>query len=183
MLFRSDVRVFGEAALLGSRRGSGGLPNQLPAGKLLAQGAVLVAEIVRTEAGTLAILGLMVPRHAFPPGAENFDNPFLRADADGFIDTGYPCRLDPEAMTFQVTGPPPGIVSVGGYRFVQSSLEGQVKQVSDNAAIAALRAALIGNRLAGVAVDAVGVRSDLIELGANPLIADAFLDRHAPKAA
>ena len=35
----------------------------------------------------------------------------------GFADTGYPCRADRDNAELSITGPPPGIVSVGGYRF------------------------------------------------------------------
>jgi len=182
-----DMLVFGETALLGCRRRAGGRLTPLPAGKILAPGGsnqtVLVAEIARTEAGTVAIRGPMVPRHPFPPGAKRIEGPYLRADADGFIDTGYPCRLDRAAGTFLVTGPPPGIVSVGGYRFVLSELETLVRRVDDDAALTALPDALAGHRLAGIADDAGNMRSALARLGVNPLIADAFLERQRPKAA
>ena len=85
--------------------------------------AVPVAEIARTGAGTLALRGPMVPRHAFPPGAERGRAPHLKPDATGFVDTCYPCRLDRMTGTMTITGPPPGIVSVGGYRFVLSELD------------------------------------------------------------
>lgn len=182
-----DILVFGETALLGCRRKAGGRLTPLPAGEILAPGksnqTVLVAEIARTEAGTVAMRGPMVPRHPFPPGAERVEGPHLRANADGYVDTGYFCRLDRAAGTFLVTGPPPGIVSVGGYRFVLSELENLVRRVDDDAAITALPDALAGHRLAGIADDASDVRLALTRLGVNPLIADAFLDRQRPKAA
>ena len=68
--------VFGETALIGSRRDADGLPVPLPAGAVMAPrgsaSAVPIAEIARTETGTLALRGPMVPRHAFPPGAERW---------------------------------------------------------------------------------------------------------------
>jgi acyl-coenzyme A synthetase/AMP-(fatty) acid ligase len=182
-----DVMVFGETALLGSRRKAGGNPTSPPAGEILApcgsDRTVLVAEIARTETGTVAIRGPMVPRHPFPPGAENFDGPQFRADAGGFVDTGYSCRLDRDTGTYLVTGPPPGIITVGGYRFVLSELENLVRRADDGAAVTALPDALVGHRLAGIADDAGNTRAALVALGANPLLADAFRDRRGPKAA
>ena len=75
-------------------------------------------EIARTAGGTLALRGRMVPRHPFPPGAERLGEPEWRANATGFIDTGYACRQPREGAHVLVTAPPPGVVSVGGYRFV-----------------------------------------------------------------
>jgi len=182
-----DVLVFGETALLGRHRAPDGRLAPLPAGQILAPGlsnrGVLVAEIARTEAGTVAIRGPMVPRHSFPPVAEDTDAPQLRADADGFVDTGYSCRLDQAAGTFSVTGPPPGMVSIGGYRFVLSELENLVGQVDAEAALTALPDALAGHRLAGIAENSTHVRAALTVIGVNPLIADAFLERQRPKAA
>ena len=82
--------------MIGSRRGADGLPVPLPLTRSMAPrgsaNAVPVAEIARTAAGTLALRGPMVPRHAFPPGAERLAAPHLKADAEGFVDTCYPCR-------------------------------------------------------------------------------------------
>ena len=85
--------------------------------------AVPVADIARTASGTLSLRGPMVPRHRFPLGAERPGQPRLKADPDGFVDTFYPCRLDRMSSTVTVTGPPPGVVSVGAYRFVLRELE------------------------------------------------------------
>ena len=156
----TDMLMFGETALIGSRRAADGLPIPLPAG----------AEIARTQAGTLSLRGAMVPRHAFPPGASSL--PRLCADADGFVDTGYPCRID-AAGTVALTGPPTGIVSVGSYRFVMSDVQNLVGGLDDRAFIMALPDALAGHRLAGISGDA-DVATALAELGVNPLIAGAF---------
>lgn len=182
-----DILVFGEIALLGSRRDANGRPASLPAGEVLAprgaDGAVPVAEIARTLAGTVALRGPMVPRHAFPPGIERMGGPRFLADAEGFVDTGYSCRIDRAAKTLQITGPPPGIVSVGGYRFVLSELENLIRAADDGAALTALPDALAGHRLAGLSADAGDVRSVLVSLGVNPLVADAFRHRRRPQAA
>jgi acyl-CoA synthetase (AMP-forming)/AMP-acid ligase II len=156
----TDVLMFGEMALIGSRRATDGLPVPLPAS----------AEGARTQAGTLSLRGAMVPRHAFPPGASSV--PRLCADAGGFVDTGYPCRIDPEGM-LTLTGPPSGMFSVGSYRFVTSDVQNLVGGLHDRAFIMALPDALAGHRLASVSGDA-DVAAALAELGVNPLIADAF---------
>jgi hypothetical protein len=40
----------------------------------------------------------MVPRTSFPPGAERGALPSLKLAAEGFVDTGYPCRAEGEAV-------------------------------------------------------------------------------------
>ncbi len=173
----TDMLALGEVALLGSRRGASGEPRPLPAGAIFAPrgaaGGVLLAEMARTETGTLALRGPMVPRHAFPPGAERRGMPYLRADAAGFVDTRYPCRLDPASGTFAVAGPPPGMVAVGGYRFALAELEERVRRTDSAAFVTALPDALAGHRLAGIAATD-DMRSALTALGVNPLLADAF---------
>jgi hypothetical protein len=156
----TDMLMFGETALIGSRRAADGLPIPLSAS----------AELARTPAGTLSLRGAMVPRHAFPLGASSL--PRLGADAGGFLDTGYPCRIDP-AGTVSLTGPPSGIVSVGFYRFVTSDVQNLVGGLDDRALIMALPDALAGHRLAGICGDA-DVAATLAGLGVNPLVADAF---------
>jgi hypothetical protein len=177
----TDMLAFGEIALLGSRRGPDGRPVGLPSGELRAPRgaaqAVWVAEIARTMAGMVALRGPMVPRHPFPPGAARLPGPHLHADRRGFVDTGYACRPEPDQDSVLVTAPPPGIVSVGGYRFVLRELEDQIRQIDGDATLAALPDALAGHRLAGHARDPEAVRAALLAHGANPLIAEAFRDR------
>ena len=156
----TDMLMFGETALIGSRRAADGLPLPLPAS----------AELARTQSGTLSLRGAMVPRHAFPPGASSL--PRLGADADGFQDTSYPCRVDP-AGTVSLTGPPTGIVSVGFYRFITSDVQNLVGGLDDRAFIMALPDALAGHRLAGICGDA-DVAAALADIGVNPLVSDAF---------
>ena len=54
----------------------------------------MVAETLRTDAGTLAMRGPMVPHHVFPPGIERSGLPHLRIGPGGAVDTGYACRVD-----------------------------------------------------------------------------------------
>src|SRR5205085_1943197 len=76
-----------------------------------------------TERCTLGMGGALVPRYSFPAGIDGDDVPRLRIDGDGFVDTGYPCRLDAATDQLVLTGPPAGIVSVGGYRFSLAGLQ------------------------------------------------------------
>ncbi len=181
-----DLMAFGEIALLGSRRDVVGRPDPLPAGEVMvprgSAHAVLLAEVARTQSGSLALRGPMVPKFAFPPGAERLNIPHLKADHQGFVDTRYACRADRGSDTFVVTAPPPGLVTVGGYRFVLSELEGTVRKVNDGAMLTALPDAVAGHRLAGICEDIEAVRTQLTEIGVNPLLTDAFRDRR-PKAA
>ena len=76
--------------------------------------------------------------------------------------------------TVTVTGPPPGIVSVGGYRFVLRELEDLVRRADGGAFVTALPDALAGHRLAGISGGRGDMRAALAGLGVNPLVADAF---------
>jgi hypothetical protein len=98
-------------------------------------------------------------------------------DAVGFADTGYPCRADRASAELSITGPPPGIVSVGGYRFRLDQLQDLVGRTDPNAILAALPDTLAGHRLAGSALQRTALRRALNELGVNPLISAAFGER------
>ena len=172
-----DVIAFGETCVIGTRRGASGKPAPIAFGAITAPrgapGAILVAELTRTEAGTIALRGPMVPRHPFPPGAERSTLPYFKS-VNGVVDTGYTCRVDRDTRTMVVTGPPAGIVAVGGYRFPLHELQSLVAGVEGSGRIAVLPDALSGQRLAGSADDAEAVRAALARRGVNPLVAEAF---------
>jgi hypothetical protein len=178
-----DIASFGEIGLLASRRGLDGMPVPIPCGLIEtphgAAGAVNVAETMRTAAGTLALRGPMVPRHAFPPGAEHGPEPHLAADAAGFVESGFGCRLERDSQTLAVTGPRGGITTIGGYRFRTRDFDAQVASVDPAATIVALPDALLGQRLAGATPDRAATAALLLASGANPLIAGAFRPRIA----
>ncbi len=174
-----DVTVFGEIGLLAARRGAGGEPAALALGVHTAPGgmsrATRVAEVSRTEAGTLGLRGPMVPHYHFPPGTARAD---LKIAADGVVDTGFPCRIGRDNRTLAVTGPQPGMIGVGGYRFVLHELQKLVSLIDREGTIAALPQALLGHRLAGNTGQCEAVCKTLTEIGVNPLIVAAFRDRH-----
>ncbi len=182
-----DVMVFGETALLAARRGTDGKPAPIAFGAASvprgASNAVQVAEILRTEAGTVAIRGPMVPRYAFPPGAERMGVPVLKTARDGYVDTGYTCRVERDSGAMVVTGPPAGLVSVGGYRFGLRDLQDLVSGADEAGTLAALPDPLTGHRLAGHAADREAMRHTLIATGVNPLVVRAFREREQPDAA
>jgi hypothetical protein len=174
-----DVHVFGETGVITACRGADGRPSAIPFGVVFAprgpKGAVVVAEIAPTANSTVALRGPMVPRAAFPPGAERGGLPHFKIGTSGFVDTGYPCRIDSPMI---VTGPPPGIISCGGYRFVERELHDLVARPENGAgSLAVLPDALAGHWLAGTAADRARVQQSLAKLGANPLLVDAFRDR------
>jgi non-ribosomal peptide synthetase component E (peptide arylation enzyme) len=174
-----DVQVFGETGIIATCRAADGRPAAIPFGVAFAprgpKGAVVVAEIAPTANGTVALRGPMVPRAAFPPGAERSGLPYFKIGNSGFVDTGYACRTDSPMV---VTGPPPGIACFGGYRFVMRELRDLVARPENGAgSLAVLPDALAGNRLAGTAADRALVQRSLAKLGANPLLVDAFRDR------
>ena len=137
-----DVSIFGEAGLIPARRGASGRPIADSARPRVAprgsEGAVVVAEMLRTDAGTVALRGPMVPHHAFPPGIERSGLPYFKIGPGGLVDTGYTCRVDAAGKGMVVTGPPPGIVSVGGYRFPLRDLQDAVGRIDQHATLAAL---------------------------------------------
>ena len=168
-----DVQAFGETGLIAARRTGAGIPAGLVPGR----------QITRTDAGTLALRGPMVPRHPFPPGAERGDEPYFEADVSGLVDTGYPCRVNRATGMIELSGPPASIVNVGGYRFRRDDLARHIDDSGMAASITALPDATLSHRLAGNAVDREAVRRELTARGANPLIAGAFRDRRKPRAA
>jgi hypothetical protein len=176
-----DVSIFGEAGLVAARRGVGGRPAALPLGLVRAprdgDGAVTVAELIATEAATLALRGPMVPRHTFPPGIARSDQPHFEIGRDGLVDTGYQCSVDPVCKTIMVTGAPAGIVNVGGYRFPLCGLLETIGRIDDRATLAALPDALIGQRLVGNAGDRAAMQAALNACGINPLVVAAFAER------
>jgi hypothetical protein len=182
-----DVASFGEAGLLASRRGADGMPSPIPCGSIAAPrgaaGAITVVEALRTGAGMLALRGPMVPAHAFPPGAERGREPHLTVDALGFVDTGFACRLERDTNTLTITGPPGGLTTIGGYRFRQRDVDGQVASVDPDATIVALPDAYLDARLAGSAPDRAATAKKLHARGANPLFAGAFRPRGSANAA
>jgi hypothetical protein len=179
-----DVQAFGEIGLIAARRGDDGKPTAIAFGAIAAphgaKGATIVGEVQSTVRGTVALRGPMVPRSAFPAGTERAALPRLAIAADGFVDTGYPCWSGRD--TLAVTGPRPGLASVGGYHLPLRAMEDAVLQVHAGGTLAALPDALCGYRLAGSAVDRAAVATALGELGMQPLLVDAFRDRRRPAA-
>jgi hypothetical protein len=176
-----DVSIFGEAGFVATRRSPDGQAAPLPLGPVTsprssATGSV-VTEVVRTAAGTVALRGPMVPRHAFPPGIERSGLPHFEIDRFGLVDTGYACRVDTLTKGVVVTGPPAGIVSVGGYRFSLHELREAVRRIDTGATLAALPDPVIGQRLIGNATDRDMMQAALNAVGVNPLVAAAFRDR------
>ena len=173
-----DVALFGEAALVPARRSAPGAPRPVPLGPLAAPrdaaDGIAVAEFSRTEAGTIAVRGPMVPRHAFPPGIETSGLPHFKIGARGLVDTGYACRFDGDTKALVVTGAPTGTVRVGGYRFVLQDIRASVSEIDAGAKIGALSDAVVGQRLFGTAANRHATQAALRAAGLNPLIVAAF---------
>jgi hypothetical protein len=178
-----DVQVFGEIGLVAAARAPDGQPAAIPFGPVpvpgASKGTMAVIEIAATPADTVALRGAMVPRAPFPPGVERSHHPYFKIAPSGLVDTGYACR--PNSDTMVVTGPPPGIVSVGGARFVVSELQELVGETGDGT-LAVLPDALCGHRLAGNAADRAAVHAALERIGASPLLVGAFRERPRPTA-
>ena len=176
-----DVSIYGEAALAPARRTQGGRPRPLAAGPLRlprdGAGGVVVAEFMRTEAGTLAVRGPMVPLHAFPPGIERAALPRIADEHGVWIDTGYGCRAGAAGNGLAVIAPPDGIVTVGGCRFPLRDLREVASRIDRDASVAALPDPVLGQRLIGNAADRATMQAALTAVGVHPLVVEAFRDR------
>jgi hypothetical protein len=181
-----DVQVFGEIGFIATRRDSAARPGPFIFGPLTAprgtKGATVVGEAQRSDRGTVALRGPMLPRAAFPPGAERTDLPHIKISASGLIDTGYACQSGPDKLALQITAPPPGIVSVGGYRFWLRALQTVVNEVDSASTLTALPDALAGHRLAGNTANRKDMQDTLVRLGTNPLLIGAFHESRHPAA-
>ena len=178
-----DIQVFGETGLIPAARAADGRPAAIRVGPIRvprsAREPTVIGEAAATTGGTLALRGPMVPGYAFPRWAERGAQPYFNIAPNGFADTGYPCRIDDDA-TIAVTAPPPGLVGVGGYRFVVRPLQAQVRRLASSAALTVLPDALAGQRLAGTGRDRAAVRESLTRLGANALVVGAFREPRRP---
>lgn len=171
-----DVLAFGEAGFVALPRSREGRSARLKAGRVTAPwdnpDGLTVATLARSAAGTLVVSGPMAPR----PFSDFSEKREPRLEEP--IDTGYPCGLAADG-TLTLSGPPPGLVSIGGYRFAIEDLRAIVRRIAPESVLAALPDVLAGQKLAGAAADIDRVRSALAEHGANPLVGAAFRDRRA----
>ena len=171
-----DVASFGELGLVAARREADGAPLPIDCGAIGAPrgaaDALPVIETARSPSGTLLLRGPMVPALAFPPGAENGSEPHLAPDADGYLDTGQPCRLTAGGLSLVVSGPPAGVATIGGYRLRMRDLD--VMADSLDATLAVLPQEFTGQRLAGSASAHATMLRRLQERGVGPLIVAAF---------
>jgi AMP-binding enzyme len=175
-----DVAVFGEAGLVAGRRDEDGRPSPIPLGPVFSpregEGSAVFAELKPTAMNTLALRGPMVPHHHFPPRVERSDQPHFAIGSDGYVDTGYACRVDPVRQSLVVTGPPSGFVAVGGYRFPLRRLLETVARIDVEATLSAVPDPLVGQRLIGTASDCAAMQIALNAFGLNPLVAAAFAE-------
>jgi hypothetical protein len=180
----TDILAFGEHGHVAMRRSGEGRPAVLKAGAATAPyatpGAPVLTTIARTAEGTLALGGPMVPHQSYPPTAQPLHS---GSGSDVLIDTGYPCRIVRESGAIIVSAGPPGLVSVGGYRFALRELQDLIGRFDADGVLAALPDRLAGQKLAGLAADQAAIRKALAGLGVNPLVGSAFRDRRPDRRA
>lgn len=179
----TDIYLFGEAGLFGARRAEDGAPALVkpgPHGALREMpGTSIAGEILLTPKGTLGLRGPMVSVAAYAPPLPPSDSLIPQQPRD-YVDTEYAARLDRQTGAINITAPPSGIMTVGGYRFLAQDLQEWSKRLGQGALLTALPDRLSGHRLAGRAQDNARAREALTELGLNPLMVEAFRDRSAP---
>jgi hypothetical protein len=176
----TDVYLFGEVGLFGSRRGPDGAPTPIQPGPHGAPrhvpGSSTAGETLITPKGTLGLRGPMVSLAPYAPPAPLSDTTPPTPPLD-YVDTGYAARLDRTNGALCITAPPSGIMAVGGYRFLSQDLQEWAKRLGQGALLTALPDRLSGYRLAGRAQDNARARDALSGLGLNPLMVEAFRDR------
>jgi len=131
-----------------------------------------ILEAKHTTAGTLTLRGASVARSGFAAVGQD-----ACPVNDGFIDTGYPCRIDSDG-SINITGPQPGMVSIGGYRIARHDLD-QVAAMTPFGVVSALPHALLGQRLAGASPEHNEIQAALEARGLNAMIVGAFGCRDA----
>jgi hypothetical protein len=135
------------------------------------QSPVLIESRVGPE-GRLELRGAMVPRAAFPPGAENGVPPFWSVGEEGFRDTGLPAAADKPRKTLSIGSREPGVVSIGGRRFAESAIRAAYVEAGGEIAPVIRPDALLGDRVSGVVGDGraiAGLAGRLLETGVTPL--------------
>ncbi|MBN8921167.1 MAG: hypothetical protein J0H62_11025, partial [Rhizobiales bacterium] len=147
-----DVLAFGEAGLVALRRLPDGGPAPLLPGPVHDTSGFSAISLRLSERGTLLVDGPMSP---------------IEGKADAGLDTGIPCVMRTDG-TLAVTGPPRGVVSVGGHRVAIDRLREALAGAAPDAVVAALPDRLTGQRLAA---------SGLGSVEGHPLLNDAFRDR------
>lgn len=140
-----------------------------------ADGAGQIPAPIETKLGTDGVLllrGTMVPRAAFPAGAEHGLPPFWSTDAEGFRDSGVKTAHGEAPGTLVLAGDTSGIVAVGGRRFAESDLRAAYAEAGGEIAPVIRPDPLLGQRVAGVIGDGraiVGLSQRLSETGLTPL--------------
>ncbi len=167
----TDVSIFGEAGMVPARRDDNGRPRPLA--------SIDTIQVARTEAGTVSCAGRWRRIACFQLGIERSGLPYFKIGAGGWIDTSYHCRADATTQELTVTGPPAGMVTIGGYRFPLRDLAEVVRRIDGAATLIALPYPVIGQRLIGNARDPVTMQAALAAVGVNPLVIAAFRDRSA----
>jgi hypothetical protein len=167
----TDIHCFGETGHIAARRTTPAIqplragPRRAPHNR---PDAPLIAEMLVTPGGTLALRSPMVPPVAAVDGP---------ASSLAGTDTGYAVRRTATTDTFSITAPPAGIVSVGGYRFSAADIQDHSQLLGDDATLAALPDRLNGNRLVGRSSNDTATRHTATRHGLNALVADAFRAR------
>ena len=177
----TDVLLFGEIGLVAAQRLSNGSPAPINSGVQCAPRAVansrVVGELALTPKGTLALRGVMVPISSYQRAGQSSA---ALSDTPPQVDSGYSARVNRNTNVIEITSPPGGIFSIGGYRFLSKDLEEWSKRLGSDTMLTALPDQLNGHRLAGRAQDMGRVREALGELGLNPLMVEAFRSRAEP---
>ena len=167
--------------MIATRRGDDGLPAEIRTLVAVRRSSL---ETKRSRLGTLALRGAMVPAHVFPPGAEHGPAAKLIVADDGFIDTGFTCKLDDATQSLTVTGAARRHYRHWRLSFPAGRSRNAGRHAADPAAaVVALPGGVMAQQLAGRALDPNAVRAILRQNGVNPLIAEAFRPRGSANAA
>lgn len=145
--------------------------------------APVLVEARAGKDGQLELAGAMVPRAAFPPGAERMRGPSWSVDAAGFHACGLAATAIPNASALAIGESEPGIVAIGGRRFPESDIRAAYAEAGGEIAPVIRADPVLGQRVAGVIGDGraiVGLAARLEATGITPLAVPGGSRRAGP---
>jgi hypothetical protein len=156
-----DFFSFGEQGAAVLKRDDHAKPRQIPAGPISAPSSGRAPVVLETNVhgDELLLRGPMLP-HAFLNG--RIAPPPV--DMNGFIHTGFRCRVDRPGY-FVVDDDPADVVTIGGLRFGLHDLRARVTKCIPDARLEVVSDAVLGERIRILTVDAASAAATLHSAG------------------
>lgn len=145
--------------------------------------APVLVEARAGKDGQLELAGAMVPRAAFPPGAERMRGPTWSVDPAGFHTCGQAAAAIPKVSALSIGETAPGIVAIGGRCFPESDIRAAYAEAGGEIAPVIRADPVLGQRVSGVIGDGraiVGLAGRLEATGITPLAVPGGSRRTGP---